>query len=108
MREVVYQGHDNSIDYLLKENDSAVNLATSTAMTITLGTMTISSTNGATSPIRWAQAGYNTGEVRLYLGMTTTIQPGDYDAPLIAYGPDYVNGLVWGKIGISVRSGVAS
>ncbi len=108
MREVVYLGHDNSIDYLLKENDSAVSLATSTTMTITLGTVTISSTNGTAAAIRWAQAGYSTGEVRLYLGMTTTIQAGDYDAPLVAYGPDYANGLVWGKIGIRVQSGVAS
>jgi hypothetical protein len=108
MREVVYLGHDNSIDYLLKENDSAVNLSTSTSMSITLGTVTISSTNGASAAIRWAQVGYSTGEVRLYLGLTTTIAAGDYDAPLIAYGPDYANGLVWGKIGIRVMSGVAS
>lgn len=109
MREVVYLGHSNSIDCILKSNGSAVDLSvlTPTQMTANFGTQVITSTNNATHHILWSQAGYETGEVRLFFG-STTIGAGDYDVPLIVYSATATNGVVWGKLGIRVRSGVAS
>ena len=106
-REVVYLGHSNSIDCILKANNTAVDLSGVTQMTVNFGTAVITSTNNATHHILWNQAGYDTGEVRLYLG-STTIPAGDYDVPLIVYNATATAGIVWGKLGIRVRSGVAS
>jgi hypothetical protein len=103
-REIVFKGHDNSIDLLLKANATAVDLSTVLRMTLTVGTVLITSTNNATHPMRWNQAGYATGEARLFLGDVTAVSTGTYDAPLISYGADYLNGLVWGEVPLIIRS----
>jgi hypothetical protein len=103
-REIVFKGHDNSIDLILKANATAVDLATVTRMTLTVGTVLVPSTNNATHPLRWVRAGYVTGEARIYLGDVSSLSTGTYDAPLISYGADYVNGLVWGEVPIVIRA----
>lgn len=66
--EVVYLGHDNSIDRILKSDGVAVALTSVTRMTLTMETKLVDSDNGATDPIRWSKEGYATGEVRFFLG----------------------------------------
>jgi hypothetical protein len=105
-REIVYQGHSNSIDCILKANNTAVDLSGYTQMTLSFGTVLISSTNNATHHILWNQAGYEIGEVRLYLGTDTQISPGSYDAPLVVYNATATAGIVWGKIGVIVKDDV--
>lgn len=73
MSEVVYLGHDNDIRLVLKQDSVASDLASVTQIDLVLGTKTISSVNNANDSIRWAQAGYATGEVRLELGGTKLI-----------------------------------
>lgn len=95
--ENAYIGRDNSIDLILKADDVAVNLSTSTAMKLVIGKEVINSTNGSTQAIQWNQSTlWATGEVRLYLGSTAlSIKAGKYSASLIVYGSTYINGLVW-------------
>ncbi len=102
--EVVYQSHGNVIALLLKENNTAIDLAAVTAMSLTLAGRAVESTNSSTQAITWAKAGYATGEVRISLGTLTTLVSGKYDAPLIVYDPTYTNGLVWGDIPIVIKS----
>lgn len=103
--EIVYLGHDNSIDLILKADDAAVDLASVTDMSLTLGTTLIESDNGDSDPIRWAKVGYDTGEIRLFLG-GETITAGNYQAPLVVYDPTNVDGVVWGLIPIVVYAEV--
>jgi hypothetical protein len=103
--EIAYLGHDNLIDLILKADGVAVDLSSVTAMTLTLGTKKVSSTNLAADPILWAKAGYATGEVHLILG-GETITPGNYDAPLVVYDPVESEGVVWGNVKITVKAEV--
>jgi len=100
-REIVYLGHENSIDLILKADGIAVALTSVTRMTLTLGTTLIDSENGGADPIRWIQTGYATGEIRLFLG-DQTISAGNYQAPLVVYDPTNTDGIVWGFIPITV------
>lgn len=68
MSEYIYLGYDNDIRLILKQNSVASDLASVTAMLFVVGRDAIYSTNNANDPIRWAQAGYATGEVRMELG----------------------------------------
>lgn len=103
--EVVWTGHDNYIGLVLKSNGVAVSLASVTSMTLTLNGDTYTSTNGATAVIRWNKSGYETGEVRLYLG-DLVITTGSYKGVLVVYEPLYTNGLVWGEISIKFNAEV--
>jgi len=100
-REIVYLGHDNRIDLILRADGSAVSLSSVTNMTLTFGDTLVESDNGDSDPITWSKTGYRTGEVRLTLG-EETITPGVYKAPLIVYDATYTTGLVWGMISIEV------
>lgn len=99
--ELIYLGHDNFIDLILKSDGVAVDLTSVTRMTLTLGATLIDSDNGATDPIRWAKAGYATGQVKLYLG-NQTITAGSYRAPLIVYDATNTNGIVWGLVPLAI------
>jgi len=103
--EIVYLGHDNRIDILLKADGSAVDLSSVTRMTLTFGSVLIDSDNGDTDPIKWAKPGYETGEVRISLG-SQSIAAGDYRAPLLVYDPTNPNGIVWGLLLIQVEAEV--
>jgi len=99
--EIVYLGHDNSINLKLKADGAAVSLASVTDMSLTFGSTLIESDNGDADPIRWIKAGYATGEVRLFLG-AQAIAAGNYKAALIVYDATNTNGLMWGFIPIVV------
>jgi len=101
--EFVYLGHDNSIDLILKSNGTAVDLSDVTDMTLTFGAKLIKSDNGDSDPIRWIKSGYDTGEIRLFLG-DQMIRAGNYNAPLIVYDPTNPNGIFWGSIPITVAA----
>jgi len=99
--EIVYLGHSNVIDRILKskrpgEAMAAVDLSSVVKMTLTLGDLTLESTNQEDDPIRWAQEGYETGQIRIFLG-GQDIKPGDYDAPLVVYDEGDEEGIVWGE-----------
>lgn len=101
--EYAYIGHDNTIDLILKADGVAVSLASVTKITLTLGTLLIESTNQATDPIRWNQAGYDTGEVRLQIGEVEGLVEGKFSAPLIVYDSTNDDGIVWQLIPLIVR-----
>lgn len=103
-REIVYLGRDNSVDLLLKEDGVAYNLSGFTAMTLLVGTVEIESSNGSTASIRWAKDGYDTGEVRLYIGNVANLVAGKFCCPLVVYdAATYTNGLVWGYVDLTLR-----
>lgn len=103
--EIVFLGHDNSIDLILKADGTTQNLSSVTRMTLSFGDQLIESTNEETDPIRWAKVGYATGEVRLFLG-GEVIDPKTYHAPLIVYDLTNEDGIVWGTVPISVETEV--
>lgn len=100
--EIVYLGHDNSINKTLKEDGAAEALTAVTRITLTLGTTLIDSDNGDADPIRWIKSGYATGEVRFFLG-GQTITPGEYEnAWVVVYDPTNATGVVWGSFKVEV------
>jgi hypothetical protein len=101
----VYLGHSNTNNFILKANNSAVDLAGVTQMTLTFGSSALVSAN-STASITWNQDGYATGEVRLHLGMLATLSTGIYEAPLIVYESTDANGKVWGNIPLHVMEEV--
>lgn len=103
--EIVYLGHDNTIDLLLKADGAAVNLDGANRMTLSFDSLLIDSDNGDLDPIRWAKAGYATGEVRIILG-DQAIPAGSYRAPLVVYDPSNSDGIVWGRIVIQIEGEV--
>lgn len=105
--EVIYLAHDNRVDLLLKADGVAVDLAAVFQITLKVGTAgaLITSTNLAGDKIRWAQAGYATGEVRIDAG-DATLTPGNYDAYLTVYDASNPDGVVWGHFHAQVVADV--
>jgi len=104
--EVVYLGHGNTIDLLLKASSSAASLSAVTNITATFDSTLIDGSSSANSgAITWAGSTYVTGEVRLDLG-AETIEPGRYDVPIIVYDGTYPTGIVWDIIPVRVRAEV--
>jgi hypothetical protein len=102
--EYVYLGRDNSIDILLKADGVAVDLSSVTQIDLIVGDVTISSTNQGVDLIRWAQVGYDTGEVRLALGDSSITASGKQRAYLIVYDPTNTAGINWGAIDLYVST----
>jgi hypothetical protein len=100
--EIIYLGHDNRVDLILKADGVAVDLAPVTRMTLSVGTTLIDSDNGASDAIRWAQSGYATGEVRISAGAVTGLTAGKYRSPLVVYDPTNTDGVVWGYVPMMV------
>jgi hypothetical protein len=103
--ETIYKGHSNTINLILKSNNSAVDLAGVNKMTLTFKGAILISTNSTVS-ISWSQAGYATGETRLHLGAQATLSTGIYEAPLVVYETTDAEGVVWGDVAIRVREEV--
>jgi hypothetical protein len=103
VREAVYLGHDNSVDLVLKANGAAVDLSSVTKVTLSVGGATIESVGAGSGPIRWAQNGYQAGEVRLFLG-DQSLSPSSADQPawITVYDSTNPEGVVWGRIGLKV------
>jgi hypothetical protein len=103
--EIVYLGHDNTIDLLLKASSSAASLTSVTKITATFDDTLITNSSASTGTITWAGASYSTGEVRMTLG-AQTIDPGRYDVPIIVYDATWTTGIVWDIVPIRVRAEV--
>lgn len=103
--ETVYLGHSNTIDLILKENNTAVDLSGVVKMTLTFNGQTLESTN-STADITWNQAGYETGEIRLHLGNQSTLSTGIYEAPLVVYESTDTIGVVWGNVPLRIKEEV--
>lgn len=93
--EKVYLGTDNDIRWILKENDVAQDQSSTTRIDIIVGGITVTSTNQVGDPIRWAQGGYATGEIRMSLG-AENLRPGTHNnSPLMVYDAVNTNGIMW-------------
>jgi len=103
--EIVWLGHDNTIDLLLKAEGVAQDLASVTKITATFNGTTITSEDHAAGAILWNNDGYDTGEIRLDLG-GQTIAAGGYDVPIVVYDPSNADGVVWGEISVLVKAEV--
>lgn len=104
--DIVYLGHDNTIDFLLTADNVAYDLVNATKITASIDGTLISSTDKAAGLITWDQDGYDTGEIRLDLGAQSLIE-GQHRMVIVVYDAGNTNGVVWGKgIGIRVREDV--
>jgi hypothetical protein len=99
--EQVYNGHDGTIDLILKEDGVAVSLASVTKITLSVGATLVSSTNQASDPIRWNQGGYDTGEIRMTLG-DQGLSQGDAIGWLTVYTAGWTDGIVWGTVDLRI------
>jgi hypothetical protein len=101
--ENVYLGHDNEIALILKNDSTAVDLASINRITIKMGQTLISSTNGNSDPILWNQSSYVTGEVHIKIGeLTSILEEGLYNAPITVYDAISTAGIVWGNVRVRV------
>ena len=105
--DIIYLGHDNTVDLLLKANNVAFDLSDVTSITATFGDTTITSVDKAGGTITWDQSGYDTGEIRIDMGdqdITASNKP--YSVPIVTYDAVNTTGIVWGKIRILVTAEV--
>jgi hypothetical protein len=102
MSEIVYLTHNNTIDLILKSDGVAQDLSAVTKITATFRGITITSVNKVTGLIKWGNAGYVTGEIRLDLG-EQAIAAGDYNVPIVVYDEINTLGVVWGYIRVQVK-----
>ena len=107
IHEVIYLDRDNSVDLVLKKDGVAESLSSVTQIDAVFdSTITVESTNAATGPIKWAQAGYDTGEIRIDLTDSdeADIDVGQYTVKIFTYTSEYTDGIYWGEIAIRVKS----
>ena len=103
--EVIWLGHDNSIDLRLYSNSSEVELSAVTKISLSIGSVVVTSTDAASGKIRWNQAGYEIGEIRIVAGSDSSLSTGRYDGSLVVYDPTNTLGVVWdNSIPIRVKS----
>ena len=97
--ENVYNGHDNTIDLLLKAEGVAEDLSSVTRMTLEVSTTTVDS-DVSGSAFDWAPG--TTGKVILTLG-AEGLAVGTYQATLTVYDTTNTNGIVWGTFILIVQ-----
>ena len=97
--EIVYDGHDNTIDLLLKADGTAQDLSEVTRMTLEVGSTTVDSDESG-SAFDWAPG--MTGKLILALG-DEDLTAGTYRAILTVYDPSNTDGIVWGTFKLIVR-----
>ena len=105
--DTIYLGHDNTVDLILKVDNAAFGLTDVLSITATFGDTTITSEDKAAGTIRWSQVGYDTGEIRLFMGdqdITASKKP--YHVPIVTYDAVNTTGIVWGKHRILVKAEV--
>lgn len=96
--EIVYLGHDNTIDLLLRADGVAYDITSTTRMTLDFGGTVIDSAVH-TSVFDWSD-----GDGKLYLTLgDETIATGTYEADLVVYDSVHTNGIMWGMITILVE-----
>lgn len=106
IHEVIYLDRDNSVDLILKKDGVAEDLSSVTQIDAVFDTsVTIESTNAATGPIKWNQAGYDDGEIRIDLTDSdeADIDTGQYTVKIFTYTSEYTDGIYWGEVSIRVR-----
>lgn len=97
--ELLFVGRDNSVDLQLwasgtgTTESSAVSLAAVTQIKLRVGDVVINSTDSAAGQIRWNQAGYKTGEIRIFA--STSLSTGSFNSALVVYDPTNTSGVVW-------------
>ena len=98
--EVVYLGHDNTIDLVLKKNGVPDNLSTITKVEITIGATVI---NSVANPLAFDLSKIAIGTLVLKLG-DQPIPSGNYSrCEIVVFDATRPGGLVWGAIGIIVK-----
>ena len=97
--EIVYDGHDNTIDLLLKADGTAQDLSEVTRLTLEEGSTTVDSDESG-SAFDWAPG--MTGKLILALG-DESLPAGTYRAILTVYDPSNTDGIVWGSFKLIVR-----
>lgn len=103
--EIVWIGHNNSIDLKLYNDGAEVDLASVTEMRLAIGSVIIVSTDAAGGAIRWNQAGYDEGEIRILAGGATALSTGRFNGALVVYDPTNPLGVVWdNEIPIRIKS----
>lgn len=102
----VYIGDDNSFQIVLKEDGVAVALDSITSAKLQVGLVSVASTNLDTDPIRWAKAGYATGEMRFFLGAVANLvaRAAPYSCRLQTVDPTNPLEVTWGDVKILVRA----
>jgi copper chaperone CopZ len=105
MSEIVFLAHNNTIDLLLKADGVAQDLSNVTKITATFRATTIISEDHVSGSIKWDNAGYATGEIRLDLG-GQTIAARSYCVPIVVYDLANTDGVVWGYVPIEVKADV--
>ncbi len=107
MREMIFLGRDNTLDWQLQADGSAVDLASVTRMTAELsgtnGSATVDSDddgNGQGNPFYWTGGVPESDEANLFLSLggpleTAGLTSGYYNLRLTIYDPDHADGLVW-------------
>lgn len=103
MIEIVYDGRDNTIDLLLKNDGTAQDLSSVTKIVLKVGSVTITDEDDDAWPIKWAGLG-TTGKIQMKLGDQGLTVGNTYPATLITYDAINTNGIVWGSFDITVKS----
>ena len=95
--EIVWTGHSNSIDLILKSDGTGIDLSATTKVTASFGKRRIESIAPSSGVIRWGTSiGYERGEIKMFLG-NSSVLPGTYDVPIVTYATvTSSDGIVWG------------
>ena len=102
-REIIYLGRSNTIDWQLQADGAAVDLSSVTRMTLEIGGEVLDSAtqgNGQGNTFYWTSGIPATGVPNLYLALgpaaeNAGIAAGNYNACLVTYDPDNLDGIVW-------------
>ena len=97
--EIVYKGHDNRINLLLKADGNIVDLSPVTKMELVLDNDEVISSDTYPSAFDWTSG--STGELILDLGDVVNV--GNYVAWLVVYDSTNTDGIVWDKFHLVVR-----
>jgi len=96
--EIVYLGHDNTIDLLLKADAVACDITNTTRMTLSFGAAYIDSDLHA-GVFDWSD-----GDGKLYITLgAQSITAGTYYSELVVYDSVNTNGIVWGSFTVMVQ-----
>lgn len=103
--EKLYLERENTIDLILLADDVPIATSAITKINAVIGTVTVSSTDKANGEIKWDQAEFETGEIRLDCGENASLKTqgaGTWDVPIIVF--DGVNplGIDWGVVRVEV------
>lgn len=103
LTEHIYDGRDNTMDLILTEDNSAVDLSAVTRMVLTIGGVTFDSDvlgAGGSAVFDWT---VGAGQVNFKLGTTANLPAaGNYQASLVVYSPDNTNGIEWGNFSVVI------